>query len=47
MLDEKTGQQEAVQAASAKLEAIEDFNDNLNGKVMLFLLRTPHQEEEG
>lgn len=33
MLEDKAGQEEAVQAASAKLEAIEDFNDQLSGKV--------------
>ena len=33
MLEEKAGQEEAVQAASAKLLAIEEFNEQLDGKV--------------
>ena len=34
MLEEKSGQEEAVQAASAKLLAIEEFNEQLDGKVI-------------
>ena len=33
MLEEKAGQEEAVQAASAKLLALEEFNEQLGGKV--------------
>ena len=33
MLEEKVGQEEAVQAASSKLQALEDFNEQLDGKV--------------
>ena len=39
MLEEKTGQEEAVQEASAKLEAIEEFYDDLSGRVSF---RCPH-----
>lgn len=34
MLEEKAGQEEAVQAATAKVTAVEEFGENLDGKVI-------------